>query len=529
MHEICRKDRLARRVARISRILAKDYNFFPQSWILPEDWQDFVSAYKPRKGHCFISKPEHGCQGKGIFLFKEPKSLCMDTRPSMVVQNYISSPCTIDGFKFDLRVYVLVTSVSPLRIFVYRDGLARFATEKYQIPTAGNRKMTQMHLTNYAINKNSESFIHDPEKGSKRSIISVLEELEKRKVGCSQKIWHTIHQAIIKTIILVQPELSKSLKSWIPADQTAKLENVGSQCFEILGFDILLDSKLKPWVLEVNHSPSFTCDSPLDKEIKSGVIRSALKLLNISAISQKKILKEQKRQSLSRLLKATEKKVADVPETLESIPNSDLLPENIANVKEKYRTAVVKYFQKFGVERLENLAKIEEVNMGNYQRVFPPEDLNSLGKFLTLAEGISIEAKQTNAIKTLQAFRIAKQEEVLIQEEKLSQWKLKRNKMGIQPRINDIAHKLNSQSLASIERLEQATIKSDIVPGKVSLVMKVQNLNDSISISKKMVGQSSNAVGLKRNKVKVNVLQKYPQTSNLSEINCLSGLHILKK
>ena len=52
--------------------------------------------------------------------------------------------------------------------------------------------------------------------------------------------------------------------------------------FEILGFDILLDYKLKPFLLEVNHSPSFTTDTPLDKGIKRRVICDTLTLLNIS-------------------------------------------------------------------------------------------------------------------------------------------------------------------------------------------------------------------------------------------------------
>lgn len=43
-------------------------------------------------------------------------------------------------------------------------------------------------------------------------------------------------------------------------------------CFEILGFDIFLDDQLKPWILEVNHAPSFSTDSPLDFKVKKNLI-----------------------------------------------------------------------------------------------------------------------------------------------------------------------------------------------------------------------------------------------------------------
>ena len=60
-------------------------------------------------------------------------------------------------------------------------------------------------------------------------------------------------------------------------------------CFEILGFDIILDKNLKPWLLEVNHSPSFTTDSALDTEIKQKVIFEAIKMMNVSAKSKKNL------------------------------------------------------------------------------------------------------------------------------------------------------------------------------------------------------------------------------------------------
>lgn len=53
-------------------------------------------------------------------------------------------------------------------------------------------------------------------------------------------------------------------------------------CFEILGFDVMIDDKAVPWVLEVNHAPSFSTDTPLDFKIKKGVITDAIALLNLN-------------------------------------------------------------------------------------------------------------------------------------------------------------------------------------------------------------------------------------------------------
>lgn len=59
----------------------------------------------------------------------------------------------MNGYKFDFRIYVLVTSVEPLKIFVFKDGIARFATEMYQ---SNNYDRLYMHLTNYSINKKNK-------------------------------------------------------------------------------------------------------------------------------------------------------------------------------------------------------------------------------------------------------------------------------------------------------------------------------------------------------------------------------------
>ena len=77
---------------------------------------------------------------------------------------------------------MLITSVTPIRIFVYEEGLARFATEEYVAPIGSNLDHLTMHLTNYAINKGAQNFEqpkdHDDSTGHKRSLTSVLNHLD---------------------------------------------------------------------------------------------------------------------------------------------------------------------------------------------------------------------------------------------------------------------------------------------------------------------------------------------------------------
>ena len=57
---------------------------------------------------------------------------------------------------------------------------------------------------------------------------------------------------------------------------------MNNMCFELLGIDIMIDSNNKPWLLEVNHTPSFATDTPLDSLIKKNAVRDTLKLMNIN-------------------------------------------------------------------------------------------------------------------------------------------------------------------------------------------------------------------------------------------------------
>eukprot|EP00930_Biecheleria_cincta_P002379 TRINITY_DN103389_c0_g1_i1.p1 TRINITY_DN103389_c0_g1~~TRINITY_DN103389_c0_g1_i1.p1 ORF type:complete len:1015 (+),score=210.40 TRINITY_DN103389_c0_g1_i1:170-3214(+) len=290
MSSITRKNNLGRNLLRMRKQYPKEYKFFPDTWILPTDLSDFKQQFSNSKRQTFIVKPDNGCQGKGIFLIRDVEKVPVDFSTTYVAQRYIHRPFLLDGFKFDLRLYVLVSGCDPLRIFLHRRGLVRLASEPYVEPVGKNLSQNMIHLTNYAINKLNPNFEEntnpdDAQDGHKRSWEAVQEHL--RKDGHDvDALLIEIEDLIIKTLITVQPSLSHFYHSCQPDD----LEN--SMCFEILGFDVILDYKLQPWLLEVNHAPSFATESELDNVVKEQVLRDTFDLIDLSPEARRQKKKE---------------------------------------------------------------------------------------------------------------------------------------------------------------------------------------------------------------------------------------------
>lgn len=200
-----------------------------------------------------------------------------------------------------------------------------------------------MHLTNYAVNKRHAEYNDSPNEmvGSKRSFSFLNRFLRDTRHVDPVLIWRSIRELVVKTIAIAAPHLLHSYRmcsrghmqlsrafslDTIPAhivgphglrsinvrtnsvksndESTSALPSAGpnheqrfrsqstaktrgiahfipSHFFEILGFDILLDDDLKPWLLEVNRSPSFNGDQELDRRVKHGLLTDALRLINI--------------------------------------------------------------------------------------------------------------------------------------------------------------------------------------------------------------------------------------------------------
>ncbi|CAN0539377.1 unnamed protein product, partial [Ectocarpus sp. 12 AP-2014] len=98
--------------------------------------------------------PASSC-GRGIRVINKGGVGGVSKSKKGLVQRYIHNPMLIDGRKFDLRLYVLVTSMEPLRVYLFEEGLVRFSTKRYSLR---NLRSRFTHLTNYSINKKSGSF-----------------------------------------------------------------------------------------------------------------------------------------------------------------------------------------------------------------------------------------------------------------------------------------------------------------------------------------------------------------------------------
>jgi tubulin polyglutamylase TTLL4 len=151
-----RKDLLWKNMYRMYKLFGKEYDITPTTYLFPEDYNEFQEDRENEENNVlYILKPVASSCGRGIKVIgKRTKILRLE---GYLASKYICKPHLINGFKYDLRVYVLVSSYDPLRVYVYGDGLVRFATEQYTLNPQDLKKRF-IHLTNFSVNKKSENF-----------------------------------------------------------------------------------------------------------------------------------------------------------------------------------------------------------------------------------------------------------------------------------------------------------------------------------------------------------------------------------
>jgi tubulin polyglutamylase TTLL5 len=310
----------------------------PETFLIPQDFSEFVQKFNNyqkrivnepdfmQRRNLWIVKPTNKSCGRGIYIVDNISEVNLDD--TAIVSKYIEDPLLINDHKFDLRIYVCVTSYEPLRIYVYKEGLARFASEKYTLIDAKTNLFK--HLTNYSINKKNTNFVknedvENDDVGFKWSLQAFMKHLRKYKHFDVELMWSRIYDLIIKSILSGENYVYNTVK---------KLNLHRNNCFEVFGYDVLLDSNFKPWLMEVNLSPSLACDSPLDMEIKAKLMTDTFNLVGVKKFDRKK---EHENKAKNRM-KSYNNKSRDINKQFNQILNKDPSLNNIfaiSNVNSK--------------------------------------------------------------------------------------------------------------------------------------------------------------------------------------------------
>ncbi|KAM9071625.1 polyglutamylase complex subunit TTLL1 isoform 2-T2 [Megaptera novaeangliae] len=286
-YELTRKDLMVKNIKRYRKELEKEgsplaekdesgkylyLDFVPITYMLPADYNLFVEEFRKSPSSTWIMKPCGKAQGKGIFLInklsqikkwsrdsKTSSFMTQSTKEAYVISLYINNPLLIGGRKFDLRLYVLVSTYRPLRCYMYKLGFCRFCTVKYT-PSTSELDNMFVHLTNVAIQKHGEDYNHiHGGKWAVNNLRLYLESTRGREV--TGKLFDEIHWVIVQSLKAVAPVM-----------------NNDKHCFECYGYDIIIDDKLKPWLIEVNASPSLTSSTANDRILKYNLINDTLNI-----------------------------------------------------------------------------------------------------------------------------------------------------------------------------------------------------------------------------------------------------------
>mmetsp|Transcript_95598 Transcript_95598/g.213961 ORF Transcript_95598/g.213961 Transcript_95598/m.213961 type:complete len:982 (+) Transcript_95598:195-3140(+) len=384
--QLGRKDLMWRNIYRLQRKAPKQFNITPRSYVLPEDFRSWERDREMHQNAFWIWKPVNSSCGRGIRLLRstiEPGvEKALQKRPG-VVQRYIDRPLLIDGYKFDLRLYVVVTSFDPLKAYLSTEGLVRLATEKYSNSSRMLDHRT-MHLTNYSVNKCSNAYVKNLDTGGSRSAGATGvagaesgsegeggEEMEDGENededeeddgvhaegvaeadddGRPQSKWSMpqlrtyfaersldfelmmsrIKDLIVKALIAVEPVV---VGYWHQGanfqggtcGQALRGLGPNQTCFEIYGFDVMVDDSLTPWLLEVNTAPSLSSSSPLDKRIKTQLIADAITLVGLRPFDHKHIDKAMREERESQVF-GLQPKVQGLPKshTIQSLGTCSL-------------------------------------------------------------------------------------------------------------------------------------------------------------------------------------------------------------
>lgn len=273
---LTRKFQLATALRRAKDVSAKRghtglFDIAPRTFVFPQEYNAWCAAAAAEPETIWISKPGAGTRGADMYLVTDIGAVT--PQQNRVLQEYIARPHLLDGYKYTMRVFVAVTSLDPLRVWVYPDGLTKLTTQPYSADRAsfGNRFM---HLTNPDILRADTSANFAAQRFTHTEYRRQLRHLNID----DKRLFRDIHTVIATSLLAV-----REVVLYYHERQAFNADGR----FMLLGYDILIDEALRPWLLEANAGPSLeteagnTDSGKAEQQLKLAMATDTLRLAGI--------------------------------------------------------------------------------------------------------------------------------------------------------------------------------------------------------------------------------------------------------
>lgn len=220
----------------------------------------------------WIVKPgENTNRGNGISVVSDLTSIkgeirgnpCPSTgQHTFIIQKYIEKPFLVNKRKFDIRCYAMITCINGIiQGYFYQEGYIRTSSKNFSL-TSTNK---YVHLTNDAVQKKCDDY-------------GKFEKANKMSYADFQRYLDNHQTSKVDFLTQILPQIRKVVKDTIQAVFLKIDTNKRAHSFEVFGYDFLLDSSLKPWLLEVNTNPCLELSSPNLCRIIPAMIENSLRI-----------------------------------------------------------------------------------------------------------------------------------------------------------------------------------------------------------------------------------------------------------
>jgi hypothetical protein len=244
-------------------------DFVPRVYSMPGDYEALQQAALDDPDRRWILKPKNSSRGRGVRVLKDVTSVPRETK--WMVQEYVANPHIMKQRKYVLRLYVLISSIAPLRVYLYRQGFAKLASAPYDMDDIENR---YSHLTNPDIN----ALNTDADVPVEFVDLDRYREWLREQGHDDQALFDRVRDLVTLTAIAAAEPMR---------ERTRKLGVDARGCYELLGVDCLIDEDLEPWLLECNLSPSVgVCAAPetggqIEEQIKRQLVTDMASLVGL--------------------------------------------------------------------------------------------------------------------------------------------------------------------------------------------------------------------------------------------------------